>query len=114
MKTDFPEFETHRVFYDNRNYPRGFNRSGEFSLREAGLLSRYGALLSDLTQGKMQPANDAQARFVEVLGGKVEAEHDLEKLWLKYQSKTLRPTVRYSCAISASEGDAYVDDSSDL
>lgn len=112
--TDFPEFETNRVFYDSRRFPRGFSRSGDFSLKEAELLTRYGALLNDLTQGRMAPANPAQARLVEVTQGQTTAESALEKVWDKYLSKTSRPTIRYSCAMSSSEGETYVDDSSDL
>lgn len=114
MKTDFPEFETNRAFYDSRNFPRGFSRSGDFSLREAELLTRYGALLNDLSQGRMTPANPAQERLLAVVQGQAEAEHTLEKLWLKYLGKTSRPTIRYSCAMSSSDGDFYADDTSDL
>lgn len=114
MPTDFPEFETNRVFYDSRNFPRGFSRSGDFSLKEAELLTRYGALLSDLTQGRMAPANPAQERLLAVTQGQADAEHPLEKVWAKYLGKTSRPIVRYSCAMSSSDGDYYVDDTSDL
>lgn len=112
--TNFPEFETNRVFYDSRHFPRGFSRSGDFSLKEAELLTRYGALLNDLTQGRMAPGNPAQVRLVAVAQGQAGAESALEKVWEKYLGKTSRPTIRYSCAMSSSEGDTYVDDSSDL
>lgn len=113
MQSNFPEFETNRAFFDNRYFPRGFSRSGDFSLKEADLLTRYGALLNDLAQGRMAPATDAQARFLEVVQGQAEATHVLEKLWIKYLGKTTRPAIRYSCATS-SDSDYYVEDTSDL
>lgn len=114
MPTDFPEFEINRTFYDSRNFPRGFSRSGDFSLKEAELLTRYGALLNDLTLGKRTPANPAQEHLLAVAQGQADAEHVLEKLWTKYLAKTSRPTVRYSCAMSSADGDFYADDTSDL
>ena len=109
MQAEFAEFECNRAFYDNKHYPRGFSRSGDFTLKEAQVLTRHGVLLNQLMEGKAQPANDAQTHFTQVVRGEATAEHPLEKLWLKYLDKVRHPIIRYSCSMAASDGD-YVSD----
>lgn len=110
MQAEFAEFTCNRAFYDNKHYPRGFSRSGDFSLKEAQVLTRYGSLLNSLMEGKVAPANEYQSHFVQVTRGEAAPEHPLEKLWLKYLDKVSRPIVRYSCSMAASEGDYTSDE----
>ena len=44
-----------RSFNDFRNYPYGFARSGDFSIRESDALTQYGCLITALLNGDYQP-----------------------------------------------------------
>ena len=37
---------THR-FFDNKHYPRGFSRHGDFTIKEAQFLERYGFAMNE-------------------------------------------------------------------
>jgi len=113
-RNEYPEFASNRVFYDNINFPRGFNRSGDFTLKEAELLARHGAMLNDLGHGRLTPTNPAQAHLLEVVQGYAEPETELERVWLKYLMRTRKPVLRYTCATGTLENDHWVEDSSDL
>lgn len=105
MHSPTNDFETNRLFYNDRRFPRGFARSGEFTLKEADLLTKHGALLNDLSEGRLEPANAAQARFVAVVRGELEPESALEKVWTKYLGLTTKRVIRFSCSTPAAEAD---------
>ena len=35
-------FVSQQRFFDNKNYPRGFSRHGDFTIKEAQILEKYG------------------------------------------------------------------------
>lgn len=84
-------FKANRKFYDDRNYPRGMGRSGDFTLAEVQVLENHGIALQELSAGKREPINEEEQRFVDVCEGKFPAESKVEKAWLKYQNKVLSP-----------------------
>ncbi len=75
-------------FYDDKNYPYGFSRSGKFTIREAKLLEDYGRTMMSLTEGKLTPESDVEQRFLSELTGKSEPTLDYSKCWLKYLNDT--------------------------
>ncbi len=38
--------------FDNKHYPRGFSRHGDFTIKEAQLLERFGYAFNELDSGK--------------------------------------------------------------
>jgi len=84
-------FQTNRKFYDDANYPRGLNRSGDFSIKEVALLEDYGIAFLELSSGKRAPETDAEVQFLEVCQGKVLPNTAEEKVWIKYHNKILTP-----------------------
>ncbi|MCX9458122.1 DUF413 domain-containing protein, partial [Vibrio cholerae] len=44
-------FVTTRRFFDNKHYPRGFARHGDFTIKEAQILERLGAAFDELDSG---------------------------------------------------------------
>ncbi|AIN20075.1 hypothetical protein DJ57_3543 [Yersinia rochesterensis] len=42
-------FITTNRFFDNKHYPRGFSRHGDFTIKEAQLLERHGYAFNELT-----------------------------------------------------------------
>ena len=73
-----------KTFFDDTNFPRGFNRSGEFTVKESAIMHDYGYTLKQLHDGILMPENDAEIRFIDVATGKTEALDLIEKAWLKY------------------------------
>ena len=77
-----------RTFYDDVYFPRGFSRSGDFTIAESTLLQDYGTTLKQLHDGFLSPENEAEERFVQVANGKLEANSSLERVWVKYIKAT--------------------------
>ncbi|MCH4565619.1 DUF413 domain-containing protein, partial [Halomonas sp. EGI 63088] len=51
-------FTTTNRFFDNKNYPRGFSRHGDFTIKEAQLLERHGYAFNELELGKREPVTE--------------------------------------------------------
>ena len=73
-----------RPFFDDKHFPQGFNRSGDFTVPEAKLLTEYGSRLKQLSEHQITADNEDESHFLLVLDGKAEAQTPLEKVWLKY------------------------------
>jgi len=71
-------------FYDNTKFPRGFAKSGDFTLSEEDLLILYGDTMLGLESGDLQPENSEEKHFVKVLLHPGKAKSKLERVWLKY------------------------------
>ena len=76
-----------KAFTDNRHYPYGLERSGDFSIREAELLRRLGETFRRLEVGEHQAVNEVEEQFLKMIRGEKEASTDCEKLWLKYRAR---------------------------
>ncbi|WP_372771178.1 DUF413 domain-containing protein [Pseudoalteromonas sp.] len=75
-------------FYDDLNFPQGFNRSGHFTIQEAELLTAIGKRLFQLEHQLAEPKNHTEENFVIMCQTKREAETRIESLWHKYKSVT--------------------------
>lgn len=84
-------FLASRKFYDDKNYPRGMSRSGDFTLNEVQIIENHGVALQALMTKEQPPINDEEAHFVLVCEGAAEANTNIEKAWKKYQNKVLSP-----------------------
>ncbi|MCC5852347.1 MAG: DUF413 domain-containing protein [Alkalimonas sp.] len=80
-------FVATRRFFDDRNFPKGFTRSGRFTLAEGNLLEKHGIALQELEQGSRTPQTDEEHHFVLVCKGEAEAASAVEKTWLKYKQR---------------------------
>ncbi|MBU1439114.1 MAG: DUF413 domain-containing protein [Gammaproteobacteria bacterium] len=78
-------FVAKRRFFDDRNFPKGFTRSGRFTLAEGNLLEKHGAAMLELEEGTRQPETAEEQRFVLVCRAEAEAESSIEKVWVKYK-----------------------------
>lgn len=112
MNLEVEGFQPSRLFFDDDNFPHGFNKCGDFTVRESDLLVKFGSIMRDLHTGKCQPDNPAQARFIDICQGKNTAESPLEKVWLKYldliKRKSMVPKSRFAANDSLATG--YIDD----
>ncbi|PKI16581.1 DUF413 domain-containing protein [Colwellia sp. 12G3] len=84
-------FKSVRRFYDDKNYPKGISRSGDFTLNETHILEEYGVALKELSIGLRIPITDDEQHFVDVCHGRAEIESVIEKTWVKYNDKVLTP-----------------------
>ncbi|TEA28083.1 DUF413 domain-containing protein [Candidatus Schmidhempelia bombi] len=84
-------FISKQRFFDNKKYPRGFSRHGDFTIKEAQLLEKYGHAFSELDSGKRQPVTDEEQRFVDVCHGNQLPATDKEKVWVKYMGCINKP-----------------------
>jgi uncharacterized protein YifE (UPF0438 family) len=71
-------------FYDNLTFPRGFAKSGHFTLAEEEILVLFGDTMSGLESGQLIPENNEELHFVKVLKQPNKAKSRLERAWLKY------------------------------
>lgn len=84
-------FQSTRKFYDDKNYPRGISRSGDYSIKEFTLLENHGVAFIELSSGIRKAETPAEERFIKVCRGELEASTKEELTWLKYQTKVLSP-----------------------
>lgn len=78
-------FVSHKRFYDDTNFPKGFKRSGDFTSKEAELLELHGHAMKNLAEGKTLPVTADEAQFVEVIKGNIAPSSLLEQIRLKYR-----------------------------
>ncbi|OEF18604.1 hypothetical protein A1QK_04985 [Vibrio genomosp. F10 str. 9ZD137] len=71
-------------YYDNKKFPRGFAKSGDFTLAEEELLILYGDTMKALELGEIDPENAEEKHFIKTLKSPQKAKSKLEKVWLKY------------------------------
>ncbi len=93
-------FSSSKPFFDDLNFPRGFQRSGDFTIGEAQLLVEQGRAMQELSQGLREPMTDQEQRFLMVLGGQAQAVSPQEKIWLKYLSRiNVRRHMHTMCGV---------------
>lgn len=93
MATITRETLLRKPFNDFRNYPYGFARSGDFSIRESDALLHYGCLINAMLAGDFSPTTADDKALLAVARGEKHAETAVEKAWAKYQARINRPKV---------------------
>ncbi|MEZ8188835.1 DUF413 domain-containing protein [Vibrio sp. 1F279] len=71
-------------FYDTIKFPRGFAKSGDFTLSEEEILTLFGDTMHALETGELSPSNSEEKHFIKVLSHPHKAKSKLERVWLKY------------------------------
>ncbi|MGC7559972.1 DUF413 domain-containing protein [Pasteurella sp. PK-2025] len=80
-------FSVTRRFFDDKNYPRGFSRHGDYTIKESQVLEQYGQAFKALESGERAPVTQEEQDFVACCRGERQPETFLEKTWLKYRSR---------------------------
>lgn len=86
-------FTTTNRYFDNKHYPRGFSRHGDFTIKEAQLLERHGYAFNELDLGKREPVTEEEKLFVAVCRGEREPVTEAERVWSKYMTRIKRQNV---------------------
>ncbi|EIJ68544.1 DUF413 domain-containing protein [Pasteurella bettyae] len=81
-------FSVERRFFDDKNYPRGFARHGDYTIKEAQALEQYGQAFKALDLGERDPSTAEEKQFVAFCKGERPAETFFEKTWNKYRLHT--------------------------
>ncbi|AGH37568.1 YifE like protein [Bibersteinia trehalosi USDA-ARS-USMARC-188] len=105
-------FSVTRRFFDDKNYPRGFARHGDYTIRESQNLEQFGQACLALESGERQPATAEEEQFVAVVKGERVAETALEKVWIKYRTLTSKSKRIYTLSGDVS-GDVGTGDDSE-
>lgn len=71
-------------FYDDYHFPKGFSRSGDFTLNEAEMLTNCGTIIHQLINNEFLPESEEQKHFKSVILGTSEPLYQVEKVYLKY------------------------------
>ncbi|TKB48103.1 DUF413 domain-containing protein [Ferrimonas sediminicola] len=100
-------------FFDDKHFPRGFARSGHFTMRESDLLEIYGRRLKALAEGTQSPTTPQEEQFVSMAHGERPAESAVEHAWTKYIAKSQRRKLFTMSSKSPAATDEDEDDSSD-
>jgi uncharacterized protein YifE (UPF0438 family) len=82
---------------------------GDFTIKEAQLLERFGYAFNELDSGKRQPATEEEQLFVAVCRGEREAATEQEKVWAKYLARTRRPKKFHTLSGGKPQADAVED-----
>ena len=93
------------AYTDPKNYPHGFRRSGDFSIRESERLEKFGHLLSQLASGAKKPENATEKSYIAQLTGKTEASDPEVLAWIKYQKKISQSKQYFPLCSTPSEND---------
>ena len=104
-------FSVTRRFFDDKNYPRGFSRHGDYTIRESQTLEQFGQACVALESGERKPATAEEKQFVAVVKGEKAAETFLEKTWIKYRELTSKTTRIYTLSGDVSGDVGSSDDS---
>jgi len=87
-------------FYDDKNFPRGFNRTGVFTISEAMLLENYGRIMRSLQDGILEPISESEHQFLAEIRGQLDVQSDFAKCWMKYTDKTSNKVRSYTLCVS--------------
>lgn len=60
-------FSVTRRFFDDKNYPRGFSRHGDYTIKESQVLEQYGQAFKALDSGERKPATKRRKRICCIL-----------------------------------------------
>lgn len=101
-------------FYDDKNFPRGFNRSGVFTVSEAQILENYGRTMRGLIDGSIEPESDEEKFFLAELSGKQEMTSSFAKCWTKYLNKTTNKVRSYTLCVSQRKASSSFDEDDDV
>lgn len=104
-----------KPFSDHRNYPYGFSRSGDFSVRESTALLNYGSLITALLTGDLAAETDEDKALLAVAKSEKEPGNVIEKAWVKYQKRINRPKIGsvYGSSTKHTVTETDTDDSAD-
>lgn len=90
------DFKSSKPFFDTKNYPRGFARSGDYTITEAKILEEFGKHCLDLETGTVKAKTKKEKDFLKALKEPEKATSVIEKTWLKYRKLIAKSKIIYT------------------
>lgn len=114
----YESFYAARKYYDDENFPYGFDRSGEFTPSQVRILTDHGFALQQLTSGTREPVTEEERSFLAFCRGEHPSETPVEKTWERYCKICQKDKHFYTVGDSRSPSsntpvDSYDDDFDD-
>lgn len=103
MNSQVQSFKCDKRFIDVRNYPQGFQRSGDFTRAHAQLLESKGVILKALHDGTVEPQTPEEERFVATCKKLEVPVTDIEKTWAQYLGALRRKQIYFTASSAAVE-----------
>ncbi|MDX1302057.1 DUF413 domain-containing protein [Photobacterium sp.] len=101
-------------FYDDKNFPHGFNRSGVFTINEAALLENYGRTMLGLRDGIFMPGEESEHQFLAEISGQQAVTSDFGRCWVKYSNQISQKVRRYNLCASQRVQKGMYDEDDDM
>lgn len=79
-------FSVTRRFFDDKNYPRGFSRHGDYTIKESQVLEQYGQAFKALESGEREPVTKKK-KLCCILPWRASSRNLFEKTWSKYRAR---------------------------
>jgi len=80
----FTSFFSNKKYFDDENFPYGFDRSGEFTPPQSKALEQHGLAMKQLAMGERTPVTPEEEAFVAFCRGSHPASTLYEKTWERY------------------------------
>ena len=77
-------FETGKKFFDDKNFPYGISKSGQFNIKQAVLLEKHGNAYKSLYLDKMLPRCIKEQNFVNYFSGLDSSPDEHTVVWARY------------------------------
>lgn len=90
-------FSVTRRFFDDKNYPRGFSRHGDYTIKESQVLEQYGQAFKALESGEREPVTKEEKTLLHSAVVSVQQKPFLRKhgLSIVHVSRRLNVFIRY-------------------
>jgi uncharacterized protein len=96
------------AFTDYKHYPHGFRRSGDYSIKEADRIERFGHLFQQLQSGEKKPSGAEEKEFLKQLTGKSPVTAPEVMAWNKYQKKISESKQYFPLCSTLLDGDTPI------
>lgn len=80
----FSSFYSSKKYFDDENFPYGFDRSGEFTPQQSKVLEQHGLAMKQLAMGDRAPVTPEEEQFLAFCRGAQPAATVYEKAWERY------------------------------
>ena len=80
-------FSVTRRFFDDKNYPRGFSRHGDYTIKESQVLEQYGQAFKALDSGERKQQQKKKKNLLHFAVVNVHRKTFFEKTWNKYRTR---------------------------
>jgi hypothetical protein len=112
-ENQYESFFSARKYYDDDNFPYGFDRSGEFTPAQVTILTNQGQALKALASGNREPVTQEEQAFVAFCQGNRAAETAIERAWERYCKVCQRDKHFFTVGDSRPARDLAADDFDD-